>query len=192
MTQDKILKYCMALGFTETPGQQSLKDSYRKLIFEWHPDRHSTDSLKSEIAHNKALEINEAFEFLSEAQETYAVPPTSAEYDFDKYSREYKTKHTYQNQSFEPGFPDPHVFEVFLKSSHIISTGYIRNTKILYVKFNPNSVYRYYDVPESTFEDFINAPSHGRYLGENIAHKFKYERCSEPNQPYRGNQNLSG
>jgi len=180
----------MVLGFTKIPDQQSLKNSYRKLIFKWHPDRHSTDSLKFEVANNKTLEINEAFEFLSEAQETYTAVPTSAEYDFDKYSRKYKTKHTYQNHFFTPGFPDPLVFEIFLESSNIVSAGYMRTIKILYVKFKPNSVYRYYDVPQSTFEDFINAPSHGRYLGENIAWKFKYERCSEPNQAYRGNQNL--
>ena len=142
---------------------------------------------KLEVAYQEQmkLEINEAFEFLSEILEAYSSP-ISTEEDFEQYSSRHTTKHKYQNQSFEPGFPDPFVFEIFLKSSHIISAGYNRTTKILYVKFKPNSVYKYHDFPEPAFKEFINASSHGKYLNKNIAYKFKYECCSEPNQPYRG------
>jgi DnaJ-class molecular chaperone len=182
MTQSKILKYCMVLGLKKIPDEKDLKTAYHKMIFEWHPDKHANDAFKSEIANKKSQEINAAYEFISEVLES-----TPSDVNFEQYSKQYKTEHKYKNHSFEPGFPDPFVFEIFLKSSHIISAGYNRATRLLYVKFKPNSVYKYHDLPSSVFDDFINAPSHGKYLNKNIAYKFKYEHCSEPNHPYKGN-----
>lgn len=36
-------------------------------------------------------------------------------------------------------------------------------------------VYRYFNVPKSVYESFINFPSKGEFLCEHIAYKFEYE-----------------
>ena len=41
--------------------------------------------------------------------------------------------------------------------------------------FDNCRVYRYFNVPKSVYEAFINFPSKGEYLCEHIAYKFKYE-----------------
>ena len=41
--------------------------------------------------------------------------------------------------------------------------------------FDNCRVYRYFNVPKSVYEAFINFPSKGEYLCEHIAYKFEYE-----------------
>ena len=64
-----------------------------------------------------------------------------------------------------------------MKSSNIISTGYKRASRTLYIKFDGDVVYRYEGVPDGVFEDFLSAESHGRYAYRHISRAYKYERC---------------
>ena len=41
--------------------------------------------------------------------------------------------------------------------------------------FDNCRVYRYFNVPKSVYEAFVNFPSKGEYLCEHIAYKFEYE-----------------
>jgi hypothetical protein len=75
-----------------------------------------------------------------------------------------------------PGFPGSDVFEVFVKSSHIVSSGYSRAHQILYIKFDNNIVYGYLSVPELIFTAFIAADSHGAFANQNIYQKFEFLR----------------
>jgi hypothetical protein len=56
----------------------------------------------------------------------------------------------------------------------------------MYVEFADNAVYEYRAGPPEIFRAFLRAPSHGRYARANIYYSFRYRRCHEPNQPYRG------
>ena len=56
------------------------------------------------------------------------------------------------------------IFRVPVVSSAVRSIGYCADGRILEVEFVRGSVYRYFGVPERVFHDFLNAPSHGRYL----------------------------
>ena len=91
--------------------------------------------------------------------------------------------YTYEGKSFATGFPDPDVFEVFVKSSHIVSIGYAKSQRVLYVKFFRRGsrrcdVYRYFDVPEEVFNAFMEAESKGEYAHRAIYNRYPYERCA--------------
>jgi curved DNA-binding protein CbpA len=175
LKEDKVLEYCKVLGLNGIPNPENLKTVYRKLIFKWHPDRHAKDNSECEYATKKAQQINESYEFLSELLEKKSSNVLSDK-DFEQYSKNYKTQHTYKKQNFNPGFSDPHVIEVFLKSTAIISAGYDKSSKTFYVKFTSGPSYKYFDFPESLYNQFIDATSHGRFLSANVIRKFEYER----------------
>ena len=47
-----------------------------------------------------------------------------------------------------------------------------------YVRFNNGRTYYYDDVPPSTYENFQDAPSKGRFFVENIQRRFEASRVS--------------
>jgi len=55
------LTYYEVLGVSETASAKGIKEAYRRLIFEHHPDRN-----KDPNAQNKAASINEAYNTLSD------------------------------------------------------------------------------------------------------------------------------
>ena len=63
-----------------------------------------------------------------------------------------------------------------VSSSNIASIGYDSENNVLEVEFLSGSVYQYYSVPEYIYNDFMNAPSHGRYLNWNIKGYYRYYR----------------
>jgi hypothetical protein len=123
--------------------------------------------------HAKA--INAAYEYLSEWLENGAHQTQEPEFTRPSASS-YQPRHTYHKRTFTPGFPDPDIFEIFLKSSHIISTGYDRRTSVLYIKFDDNSVYCYFDVPEPIFAEFLEAESHGKFAHRHIYRRYRQRR----------------
>src|SRR4051812_7957924 len=164
-------------------GKAELKTAYQGLIRQWHPDLKF--GAKPEIqaeATEKTKVINVAYEFLSEVLDLhggiYRAPSQSGRAGSgNSWSRaDLQPKRTYEGKSYSAGFPEPAITEIFLKSSHIVSTAYSRKTQSLYIKFSGNSVYRYFDVPESVFEAFLNAPSHGKFGSQHIYPKFRQER----------------
>jgi hypothetical protein len=152
-----------------------LKTAYRKQISKWHPDRFHTAS-EIRIATQKSQDINESFLWLTEYADGLKLGS-------QKKQEAPRPTYSYRSYVFSPGFPDRNVFEHFLKSSNIISIGYRADKLILYVKFHRTAVYRYFDVPKKTFEDFLIAPSPGRYRNSTLD-SYKFERCNEPNVPY--------
>jgi hypothetical protein len=61
-------------------------------------------------------------------------------------------------------------------SSNVASVGYDPNTMTLEVEFRNGSVYQYFDVPETAYQDLMSASSVGTYLNQNI--KASY-RCAQ-------------
>lgn len=57
------------------------------------------------------------------------------------------------------------------------SVGYIVDSKILEVEFVSNgSIYRYYNVPQQTYDELMSASSHGSYFYANIRTSFTYKK----------------
>ena len=165
------------LGLEPPVTESSLKAAYKREMLRWHPDRCPSDERSQAEAHERAISINLAFEVLSEGIErgvtARAKPSTPS-------SRTASPRRQYKGQSYRAGFPDADVVEVFVKSSNIISIGYSRAKRILYVKFSGRGsvdVYRYFEVPEEVFTRFMSAESKGRFGHREVYSRFRYERC---------------
>jgi len=60
-------------------------------------------------------------------------------------------------------------------SKSLAKTSYNYDTNQLTATFQKGSVYRYHNVPVSTYEEFKSAPSAGSYFQKNIARGFTYK-----------------
>jgi len=61
-------------------------------------------------------------------------------------------------------------------SSNIVSAGYEPVSETLEIEFANGGVYQYYNVPPSIYEQFLAAPSKGRFLISQIKDRFPYAR----------------
>lgn len=170
------------LALSSSFSALELKTAYRKLIWQWHPDRFASQPQERDEATEKAKAINIAYEFLSELVDhnggRYEAPGKGGiRRGAGSSWSDLQPSRTYERKTYTLGFPDPTVIEIFIKSSHIISTAYNRSTQTLFIKFSGNSVYRYFNVPISTFEAFLHAPSQGKFAHRYIYPTFRYEPC---------------
>jgi len=53
-------------------------------------------------------------------------------------------------------------------SSNLKSVGYDPDEKILEVEFNSGAIYQYEGVPQSTYQDLLDADSVGAYFNQNV------------------------
>ena len=63
-------------------------------------------------------------------------------------------------------------------SSNISFIGYQEDTKSLYVTFKKGQTYKYNNVSEEVFKEFLNAPSVGSYYKSNIIGKYISEKIN--------------
>ena len=61
-------------------------------------------------------------------------------------------------------------------SSNVESIGYDPVSETLEVEFKKTGVYQYYNVPESVYTNFMDAPSKGVFLNANIKNSYPYSR----------------
>jgi len=66
---------------------------------------------------------------------------------------------------------------VSVRSSNISDVGYDDETSELGVIFKGGATYRYSDVPEDVYNDFIQSKSLGQYLHRNIKGSYEYTRA---------------
>jgi hypothetical protein len=64
----------------------------------------------------------------------------------------------------------------YIESSTIASAGYESSSLTLEVEFKNGSLYQYYDVPQSTYDEFTASASKGSYLNNVIKKQF---RCAK-------------
>jgi hypothetical protein len=55
-----------------------------------------------------------------------------------------------------------------VESSNLASVGYDPSSMTLEIEFKKSGVYQYFEVPESVYEELMNANSHGEYFDANI------------------------
>lgn len=71
-----------------------------------------------------------------------------------------------------------------VESSQIHSIGYDPKSKMLVVNFKRGGIYQYSDVPQEVFDQFMAAPSKGKFLGAEIKGKFEFKRLNPiPDKP---------
>lgn len=61
-------------------------------------------------------------------------------------------------------------------SSVLVSVGYDRVRMVLEIELVNGTIYRYFDVPESTFRQLMSAQSLGKYYNADIRSSYRYER----------------
>ena len=67
-----------------------------------------------------------------------------------------------------------------VESSALGAAAYAENQALLYLLFRSGEVYRYFDVPQWQYQEFLAADSKGRYFGRNIRGRFRYEHMRRP------------
>ena len=63
-----------------------------------------------------------------------------------------------------------------VSSSNVASVGYDPNTLTLEVEFKDGSVYQYFDVPETVYQELMRASSVGTFLHANIKNSYRYTK----------------
>ena len=61
-------------------------------------------------------------------------------------------------------------------SSEIEWIGYEHKRRMLQVEFLSGSIYQYDEVPETLYQSFLGAPSHGRFFENQIKGRFETRR----------------
>lgn len=64
----------------------------------------------------------------------------------------------------------------FVASSNLASVGYDEKSQTLEVEFQDGSVYQYYNVPKTIYDQLMAESSKGKYLAANIKGQFPYSR----------------
>lgn len=63
-----------------------------------------------------------------------------------------------------------------VNSSNVLSIGYDNGTATLEVEFSSGSVYEYFDVPQSVYEQLMASASVGSALNDLVKGNFRYAR----------------
>ncbi|MEG1547759.1 MAG: DnaJ domain-containing protein [Clostridia bacterium] len=73
------------LGVKENASQEEIRAAYLELVKKYHPDKYSDSDLK-ELANEKLVEINEAYEILTKKSDPGRTADNRRSYDYAGYS----------------------------------------------------------------------------------------------------------
>lgn len=169
---EEVRKNCKILGLDSLPTLEELKKAYKVMIKQWHPDRFQNKPDIELLAIKKTQHLNKAYRFLLDELDKNEKTQQTNGTD-EKPS---KTRHNYSWQKYSDGFPDPAVVEFFLNSSHIVSAGYNKTKKILFIKFIGDEIFLYFDVPIFVFDHLLKAQSPGKYAMKFIYDRFRHRK----------------
>ena len=96
--------YYEILGVNKTAGQQEIKEAYRKLAFQYHPDRNRGEAAAVE----KMKEINEAYAVLSDQEKRNRYDLLQQRYGIGAHDR---FRQTYSEQDIFRGSDINQIFE---------------------------------------------------------------------------------
>lgn len=65
---------------------------------------------------------------------------------------------------------------IAVDSSNLADVGYDSTIMTLEVGFRNGSVYQYFDVPETVYQEFMRATSKGQFLNQNIKNNYRYAK----------------
>lgn len=61
-------------------------------------------------------------------------------------------------------------------SSNVAEVGYEVDTMTLEVAFRNGTIYQYFDVPESVYQELMRSDSIGKFLNEQIKNSYRYTK----------------
>ncbi len=97
--------YYQVLGVEKSAGQQQVKEAYRRLAFQYHPDRNKGDADSVE----KMKEINEAYAVLSDAEKRSRYDGLRQQYGsyaYDRFRQNYSEQDIYRNSDISQIFEE--------------------------------------------------------------------------------------
>ncbi|HUJ68664.1 MAG TPA: DnaJ domain-containing protein [Syntrophorhabdales bacterium] len=97
--------YYQVLGVEKSTGQQQIKEAYRRLAFQYHPDRNKGEADSVE----KMKEINEAYAVLSDPakRERYdGLRQQYGSYAYDRFRQNYSEQDIYRNSDINQIFEE--------------------------------------------------------------------------------------
>ena len=63
-------------------------------------------------------------------------------------------------------------------STTLVSAAYLSDRALLELQFSDGTLYRFFDVPASCFQQLLTSDSKGRYFNSNIRNRFRHQRVS--------------
>jgi len=70
-----------------------------------------------------------------------------------------------------------------VESSLLASVLYLPELRLLELEFRSGLVYRYFDVPQPSYDELLRADSKGGYFNANIRNQFSWKQIHRPLQP---------
>ena len=68
---------------------------------------------------------------------------------------------------------------IMVDSSMVKSIGYDGDNRMLFMRFNNDTLFRYKNVPYSEYDRLINAVSVGTYFNSKIKNVYEYDRLDD-------------
>jgi hypothetical protein len=62
-----------------------------------------------------------------------------------------------------------------VESSCVAAMAANKENRTIDLRFHTGTTYRYFDVPDHLYGEFLKAESHGRFLNTHIRNKYQYE-----------------
>ena len=72
----------------------------------------------------------------------------------------------------------PRMKRVSVPSSTLAAVAYSCQGSLLDLEFCDGSLYRFFEVPEDCFQQFMASDSKGRYFNNNIRNRFRYQQLA--------------
>lgn len=108
--------YYEILGVSRSASDEDIRTAYKKLIKEWHPDRHTGDDKK--VAEQKFKEIQEAYEVLSDPQKRAMYDKFGYVGDGTPYSYETNGNGGFGFEDVFRDFLNDDIFNIFFGGQH--------------------------------------------------------------------------
>ena len=115
--------YYRILGVDKEAGQQAIKEAYRKLAFQYHPDKNKGDPAATEMM----KDINEAYAVLSDPSKRQEYDLLSSRYGanaYDRFRRTYSTEDIFRGSDIDQVFEEFARMFGFRSSRDIFSESY--------------------------------------------------------------------
>lgn len=103
--------YYEILGISKGASEEEIKNAYKKLVKEWHPDKHTGNDKK--VAEQKFKEIQEAYEVLSDPQKRAMYDKFGYVGEGTPYSYEYSSGNGFGFQDIFRDIFNDDIFNIF-------------------------------------------------------------------------------